>query len=492
MRHEGGLRSVGATALVAIALAAGIAAPAASAAPGDLDPAFSTDGIALTGFKHLVVANRTAAYMATGPGNRTVVAASVEKPKKKKPGSGKGNAPDPPRDLAIARWTAKGALDRKFSGDGRTVVKLPGRETVAGVAQQSDGKVLVVATSQNDILVVRVTRKGDLDKSFSTDGRLVLDFGLEDSAAAVEVQPDGMIVVAGSARFPLSSATNSADHDDDFGVARLTPTGGLDPTFSGDGLQTIDFTTLGPAAPKTRSQDNANALAIGVGGRIIVTGTVVIPDDYSPTQQMGAAVLLPTGELDAAFNGGAQAAEFPGYIAGLSAGADSTGAVLAGGMTSGNFAAARFTAAGALDSTFAGDGTALIDVGSNDDNTDAMAIQADDKPLLAGGTEGLRGSQDYALVRLTTLGTPDPTFSEDGKLIVELSKDWDDADGVEIQTDGKIVVGGTVGSRRVGVTRHLVANGPPDFDADGVEDADDGCPDQFGEKANGCPKRKPK
>jgi hypothetical protein len=65
----------------------------------------------------------------------------------------------------------------------------------------------------NNFAVVRLNgTDGSLDGTFDGDGRKIVDFGADDRAAAVAIQPDGMIVAAGSRIAGLS----------DFVVARLT------------------------------------------------------------------------------------------------------------------------------------------------------------------------------------------------------------------------------------------------------------------------------
>src|SRR2546428_5353290 len=72
---------------------------------------------------------------------------------------------------------------------------------------------------------------GDLDARFDYDGLSVQDCGGNDEAQAVAIQPDGKILLAG---FNC--------------IVRLTPTGGLDKTFSGDGRQTLSFSSIRPVA----------------------------------------------------------------------------------------------------------------------------------------------------------------------------------------------------------------------------------------------------
>lgn len=97
---------------------------------------------------------------------------------------------------------------------------------VAGAALAADGDL--------DLLLFA---DGDLDTSFSVDGLATVDFAIgsthEERASAAAVGPDGRLVVVGRARFSAS--------DTDFAIARLNPNGTLDTTFSGDGLQTVAF-----------------------------------------------------------------------------------------------------------------------------------------------------------------------------------------------------------------------------------------------------------
>ena len=69
------------------------------------------------------------------------------------------------------------------------------------MAQQADGRILVAGWSNSDIVIARFLADGQIDASFGTDGTLTLDFfGGIDSPSEILVQPDGRILVAGSAR----------------------------------------------------------------------------------------------------------------------------------------------------------------------------------------------------------------------------------------------------------------------------------------------------
>jgi uncharacterized delta-60 repeat protein len=94
------------------------------------------------------------------------------------------------------------------------------------------------------------------------------------------------------------------------------------------------------------------------------------------------------------------------------------GKIVVGGFTSNgsndDFALARYTSAGVLDSTFGGgDGKVFTPIGANEDRIYAIAIQADGKIVAVGRT--WNGSNyDIAVARYTSTGVLDTTFNATG------------------------------------------------------------------------------
>lgn len=173
--------------------------------------------------------------------------------------------------VAAAVPVVPGDLDTSFSGNGMVTTDFDvKRDEANAVAIQPDGKIVVAgrtaepaSLSNPDFALARYHANGTLDTSFSGDGKLTTDFGVNSSARAVALQPDGKIVAAGGTESVL-------DDPDDFALARYLPNGSLDPTFSGDGLVTTEFG--GSFEPF------AAALAIQIqpkNGRIVVAGTAL-------------------------------------------------------------------------------------------------------------------------------------------------------------------------------------------------------------------------
>ena len=290
-----------------------VSGPAALAAPGDLDPTFGTSGV--------VVVDQTLQTWAldlavqadgkvvgvgevygVGPSNDALAfrlnADGSRDPqfgirRLDGPGGGYESAnsvvvqPDGKivvagstsqnGDGAVWRLLPNGAPDPSFAGgDGLALVDSGGDETLTDVAVAPDGAIVVVgrSTVQNQATIYRLTPSGGFDDSFDKDGALGIG-GSGSSAAAVAVQPDGKILVAG--RFAPSYGML---------VRRLTVSGTDDLTFGeGDGEARI------------LSDADAHDLLLQPDGRIVVAGRIANPN------RSDALVLRYTaaGILDASF-----------------------------------------------------------------------------------------------------------------------------------------------------------------------------------------------
>jgi uncharacterized delta-60 repeat protein len=94
---------------------------------------------------------------------------------------------------------------------------------------------------------------------------------------------------------------------------------------------------------------------------------------------------------------------------------------------------------GFLDKTFNGDGRVLTNV-AGDDSGEAVAVQADGKIVVVGSSSG---GTDVALVRYNTDGSLDTSFGGgDGIVITDVNGD-DTGNAIAIQGDQKIVVAGS-------------------------------------------------
>ena len=111
---------------------------------------------------------------------------------------------------------------------------------------------------------------------------------------------------------------------------------------------------------------------------------------------------------------------------------------------------------GALDLSFNSVGTVTTSFGSAYDNGRSLAIQSDGKIVVAGNTDN-GSNYDFAVVRYNSDGTLDTSFGTGGKVTTSVGNFSDDAYGVALQSDGKIVVAGVTSngnSNDVAVVRY--------------------------------------
>lgn len=284
-------------------------------------------------------------------------------------------------DFGLVRYKTNGTLDNTFGTGGKvtTDFAIQSIDYANAIALQTDGKIIAVGGTKSgsnyDVAIARYNTDGSLDQSFGTNGKVTTSFGSGDNtASAVAVQPDGKIVVAG---------TMYNGNDDDFEVLRYNSDGTLDNSFGVSGKMNVDFGAL-----QISNNDYGRGVAVQPDGKIIVVG-------YSDN-----------------------------------------------GVYNHDIAIARFTTSGGLDNSFSSDGQVLTDyLGSTDDFAYGVALQPDGKIVVAGRVT--YGQYRAVLLRYTSTGSLDNTFSSDGGLIVGWGSSGEQASAVLVQPNGQIVVAGS-------------------------------------------------
>jgi uncharacterized delta-60 repeat protein len=100
-----------------------------------------------------------------------------------------------------------------------------------------------------------------------------------------------------------------------------------------------------------------------------------------------------------------------------------------------------------LDSTFGSEGTvrAYINSGDNEDRGWSVAIQSDGKIVVGGSSVLNLTISSFGIARFNSNGTKDTTFGSNGAVTTTFGSDInidDEARSIAIQTDGKILAGG--------------------------------------------------
>jgi len=174
---------------------------------------------------------------------------------------------------------------RSFGSGGRVVTKVGDEDHAYGVVVQPDGKVVIAGSAaagtdpesgRGDLTLLRYTADGELDASFGTAGQLRADAGVP---AAVAMQPDRKLVTAG-----VRPGPNHREDPRAFALARCTENGSLDPSFGRGGKLLTDF----------HAGARAVAVFVGANGKIVAAGTVRAED-------FALARYTSSGRLDGGF-----------------------------------------------------------------------------------------------------------------------------------------------------------------------------------------------
>jgi uncharacterized delta-60 repeat protein len=241
-------------------------------------------------------------------------------------------------DFALARYNKDGSLDSTFGSNGKVVTNILLNDSAMSGVLQQDGKILVVGyaldrTVNNIILaLVRYNANGTLDTTFNGTGKSTTYFGTQSVGVGVVIQSDGKIVCVA--------------RGEGFMLARFNANGTLDTSYGVAGKVTTQFSNYA----------NARDIAIQKDGKIIVCGSLYNRD--------GSDIVI-----------------------------------------------ARYNIDGSLDTSFDGDGLLITDLGGTDIPF-ALIVQADGK-ILVSGVGGIAPSsgRSIALTRYNTDGSLDKSFN---------------------------------------------------------------------------------
>jgi len=364
-------------------------------------------------------------------------------------------------DVLIMRYNVNGTLDQSFGKGGKRLTPV-GEKSDAGraLALQPDGKIVVAGSDFNgtetNIVLLRYTTSGNLDSSFGFGGMSIISFGsTNDLAFDVEVYPDGRIIIAG---------TTGTGINTDIAIARFTDTGSLDTTFGKGGKVKMGLGS---------GQDNALCLALQNDGKILIAGN----SKRLSSTDIALIRLTENGAPDSTFDKDGRVFTAVGTISSHAYGIHllNNGKIILAGfyyLTALNSAAAvlRYASDGNLDSTFGKNGIATHDLNTSEDQMICSALQTDGKIVLAGLSKK-NSNDDIAVARFTAEGAIDSTFDGDGKTVTPISTNNETAADIAIQADGKIViVGYTIGfDADIALVRYVAASIPASVREKGLE-----------------------
>jgi uncharacterized delta-60 repeat protein len=373
--------------------------------------------------------------------------------------------------VLTARFTAAGAVDPSFAGGLGRGDKLGGGappQRAGAVAVQADGSTIVAGIAGEQWALARFDPAGVTDGLFGAAGVTLRDPTPNDDAdddhpadeptlpdgtgpAAIALQADGRIVVAGSARV----ANDDGVPSEQVVVARFDARGVPDPGFGNDGFTVFQ---LGFGSAIRHASSTARGLVLAPDGRVVVAGRASARDGGD---RAFVARLTSGGRLDTSFGheGRLLAQLGRASAAGVASSAlyalaqRPDGRLVAAGRATDvagddQVLLAAFTPGGALDTSFGARGSRVTQL-ARATATDAapvslaraVALAPDGAAVVAGAASG-----GALAARYGPSGALDCSYGTRGRTLAFAGTGFDPlTDGASdavLQPDGRLVVAG--------------------------------------------------
>lgn len=439
VRRSGSLNYISWPVTLAVAFLASTAFPStAHCAPGNLDPTFGAAG------KVVGPSGRAENVAIQNDGDTVLTGLDANQ-----------------EGELLLRLNPDGSRDTSFGKDGEVTNPAAGRGFSA-VILPSDAAIVAAGATPTEFSLAKYKPNGSLDSSFGVGG-LVLHrvsghpFGYGTSIAT---QSSGKYVVAGT------DSTNGTAENNELILMRFDTDGSLDTTFGTNG---VVKTTLGNSIAR------ASAIAIQSDDGIVIGGMT----GTAACGEFVVARFLADGTADASFGtGGASVVQFAAHECeyARAVAIDGDGQIVAAGSRQYSISNAFYVARlnktdGALDPSFNGTGKLSFGVGGLDAHPNAIAIESAGDTVgdivVAGYSAGPdRAGTAFKIARVLPSGSLDLTFGQSGIVSTQFVEGpfdilrYDAANGVALQSDGKIVAGGNAfaldSGVRFAVARYLV------------------------------------
>ncbi|MBL0126468.1 MAG: hypothetical protein IPP83_03205, partial [Flavobacteriales bacterium] len=352
----------------------------------------------------------------------------------------------------VFRYNPDGSRDTSFGNNGAFTYELDFEADIYSAVLTADGKIILAGSTTDyqtyRLLLIQLNADGTLDDSFADNGVLAQSVSIvspndEDISYDMALDADGNILVCGTSydanyiRRPI--------------VVRFTPDGQLDAGFGTDGVASI---------PAGVGSSGFKGILVQPDGKIVATGSF-------GTDLLWYELLLvrfeADGSLDAGFGDAGVVKHNYGNVddEGYDLTLTTDGSFLVAGMTATqtyNYSALlmKFTPDGEVDSAFGTNGAVEEDLDTFD--FAAMVKVLSDGTIVMAGTSGVGPPNgfDMAVWKYLPDGTRDNSFGSNGLAAPVIPDRYAMIYGMDIQADGKILVGGQARTT-VNVNNFLIA-----------------------------------
>lgn len=329
-------------------------------------------------------------------------------------------------DIGIARYNSNGTLDNTFGTAGKVIFSLSGNIVTKKLAIQSDGKIVLAATSylgiDADVMLLRFDSNGSIDNSFGNGGSVSIDIdNFSNDEAKCLVIHNNKIIVGANANSGFSS---------DCALLMFNSNGSLDFSFGNNGIATYDFSGMGMS-------DDIADLKITNSNKIIICGST---DIGNFNQDIFLSRLFQNGAIDNSFGIGgisiidnASNNDQASSLAFLP-----NGNIAITGNTSSNidtdYLTTKCDSIGNLITSFGNSGIVSTDFsGYYESSVKCIALNSGD--IIVAGS----ANQKIGIAKYLNNGNSDIAFGNNGKIIDYVGNAMDEAEKILLQPDGKII-----------------------------------------------------
>ncbi len=317
---------------------------------------------------------------------------------------------DVPTNIATIRLNTNGSLDTSFGTNGKVLTNIGGvdsNDVPYGNLTQTNGKLIIFgSTNQSgneDFAIARFNPDGNLDETFNSNGKVVLDLGTNsfDIATSSAQQNDEKLLVAGLTKVKM--------YQDVLSLVRLNPDGNLDLSFNSTGKILTNF--ISSTSHISVQKDDKIILAGSYGPKFLIYryySNGILDNSFNST-----------GIVELQFDGNEKNVTLQHIMI------QNDGKILLAGITPSstglsNIILARLNSDGHLDLSFNSIGYITTQLSSNsNDIVKSVHVQTDGKIVLIGDSN-YGNNNGFIIIRYNQDGSRDTSFNDTGLKIIDL------------------------------------------------------------------------
>jgi len=431
-------------------------APSTPAIPGSLDSGFGSDGVAVIDISSAIQTSAGKAVQVLSDGKLITAAETRYKTQAD-------------QDFTLLRLNADGSLDSSASNNdnfslnsGVIVTDLDNFsiEHLTSMARDSHNNILLSGHMSRggwNFASARFSAAGDLDNNFGDNNSGITITTLPVSGGGTSISYVHAMAVFADDSYVLAGRYNNGGSTFDLALAYYDASGKPISNFDNDGIIGLDY---------SGREDHANAVAVVGNPTTQADSSRIFVAGFVTNSGTGKDFIILkydlSGQLDGSFNSNGSV---PGELVVHQTPNDSFNAIAiqsdgkivaagtSGALTNQDFTIVRYNSDASKDDSFNGGAIKTTDFSGFNDEIKAIAIDSQGRIVAAGVSASASDVADFAVVRYMADGSEDPTFGDQGKVIVPVSAGEDVLNSLFLSS-GQIVL---VGSANAGTITEKAA-----------------------------------